>query len=91
MKQGLIASAVMLSVILRSLMYSWNALQGNGQYWINENFIEKQLGCKHPPIGVGMGPFTLTQAYKNKAMTIVQKRAALAGARLGEILNNELK
>jgi hypothetical protein len=86
MRQGLIASAVMLSVILSSPTYASNARQGNDlgvQHWINENSIKKQDVCKHPPIGAGMGPFTLIQSHVDSRKNAHPQ----AGARLGEILN----
>ena len=43
------------------------------------------------PIGLGAGPFTLTPSYKKTARKIANQRVALAGARLGRILNRELK
>ena len=60
--------------------------------WINESFnAAKQTAYKDPPIGVGAGPFTLTQTYKTAARSLAEQRVALAGARLAKILNEELK
>jgi S1/P1 Nuclease len=62
------------------------------QHWIDESFnAAKSSVYKNPPIGAGIGPFTLTQAYKTAARTLAEKRVALAGARLAKILNDELR
>jgi hypothetical protein len=60
--------------------------------WINESFQAAQTVTYHqPPIGIGAGPFTPTNAYRNTARALARKRVALAGARLANILNNELR
>jgi hypothetical protein len=60
--------------------------------WITESFkAAKTSVYKKPPIGPGPGPFTITETYRNAAMMLGRKRVALAGARLANILNNELK
>src|SRR5262245_14511587 len=62
------------------------------QHWIDESFNEaKSTVYKNPPIGPGIGPFTLTQVYRTAARTLAEKRIALAGARLAKILNDELR
>lgn len=64
----------------------------NVSVWLDESFsAAKTTVYKQPPIGVGKGPFTITAAYRNSAKTLAQKRVALAGARLANILNQELK
>jgi hypothetical protein len=45
----------------------------------------------HAPIGIGSGPFALTDGYKSKALEIAKGRVALAGARLANLLNAALK
>ncbi len=59
--------------------------------WIVEGvrFAESTV-YKHP-IDAGLGPFTLTAKYKESARKLAQQRVALAGARLGNLLNRELK
>jgi hypothetical protein len=37
------------------------------------------------------GPFSLTASYKAAARALAEKQLALAGARLGNVLNGELK
>ena len=62
------------------------------QHWIDESFnAAKSTVYKNPPIGAGIGPFTLTPTYKTAARTLAEKRVALAGARLAKILNDELR
>ena len=64
----------------------------NVDHWINESFdAAKQTSYKSPPIGAGVGPFTVTLAYKTAAQNLAKERIALAGARLAKILNDELK
>ena len=64
----------------------------NVGHWINESFdAAMQTAYKNPPVGAGTGPFTLTQAYKTAARSLAAKRISLAGARLAQILNDELK
>jgi len=59
--------------------------------WVMESFQAAQDTVYKPPILAGNGPFTLTTAYKKKAKTLVVQRMALAGARLANLINNELK
>ena len=60
--------------------------------WIDESFTAaKSTVYKQPPIGVGPGPFTITSTYRNAARALAKKRVALAGARLANILNAELR
>ncbi|MCM3905787.1 MAG: S1/P1 nuclease [Pyrinomonadaceae bacterium] len=58
--------------------------------WIKESFwLRKYVYAA--PIGLGSGPFKITNAYRKTAKGIANQRVALAGARLGNILNKELK
>ena len=59
--------------------------------WTDESFGIAQESVYVDPIGNGIGPFELTGAYRNNAKRIALARAALAAARLANILNNELK
>jgi S1/P1 Nuclease len=45
----------------------------------------------NPPIGLGLGKFTLTPEYQTTAHDLARKRVASAGARLAKLLNDELK
>jgi hypothetical protein len=66
----------------------------NVQNWVNDSFNDAKLFVyKNPPIGAGTGPFTIApnSSYRSNARTLARKRMALAGARLANILNNELR
>src|SRR5262249_5759217 len=63
----------------------------NTQHWIDESFIAAQTSVYKTPIGLGLGKFTITSAYRAAATSLAKKRVALAGARLAKILNAELK
>lgn len=59
--------------------------------WMAESFIAAQQAVYAPPVGAGNGPFTLTMEYKKNAGKLAKLRVALAGARLANLLNTELK
>ena len=59
--------------------------------WVNESFSLAKASVYQSPIGAGTGPFTITPAYQEGAKTLASQRIALAGARLGNVLNAELK
>jgi hypothetical protein len=59
--------------------------------WIDESFQSARQSVYVTPIGLGKGPFNITPAYRGAALALARKRVALAGARLANILNNELK
>jgi hypothetical protein len=62
--------------------------------WVQESFaLAKSDVYVEPPIGPGIVKDTIAadSAYAKNAFTIAQQRAALAGARLANILNAELK
>jgi len=59
--------------------------------WVAESFQEAQQNVYQAPVGPGLGPFALTTAYKNAAKTLAKQRIALAGTRLANLINNELK
>jgi hypothetical protein len=59
--------------------------------WIGESFTIAQTFVYSGPIGAGNGPFTITPEYKAQAQKIANDRVALAGQRLANIINNELK
>ena len=60
-------------------------------HWIDESFNIAQQSPYKTPIGAGSGPFTLDLRYKKQARKLAAQRVALVGARLAEILNQELK
>jgi hypothetical protein len=60
--------------------------------WITESFeIARDTAYQNPPIGPTAGRFSISQQYRNRARAIGRQRIALAGARLANILNNELR
>jgi S1/P1 nuclease len=59
--------------------------------WINESVNIAETSVYSGPIGAGNGPFTITPAYKDQAQKIAAERVALAGTRLANLINNELK
>jgi len=58
--------------------------------WTKESFSLRTF-VYSGPIGLGSGPFKMTNAYRKTALAIANQRVALAGVRLGNILNKELK
>jgi S1/P1 nuclease len=67
------------------------AAQRDEAAWVQESFEIAQKVVHAAPIGLGPGPFTLDDAYKANAMKVATECIALAGARLANLLNNELK
>jgi S1/P1 Nuclease len=60
--------------------------------WTSESFkLAKSKTYKNPPVGNGLGLYTLTSAYHTAALTVAKQRIALAGARLAKLLNDNLK
>lgn len=71
-----------------------NATKGsdlNASHWIKESFDDAATSVYVAPIGVGDGPFATTVAYRAAARTLAKRRVALAGVRLANLLNAELK
>jgi hypothetical protein len=63
----------------------------SAQKWIDESFVLAQSKAYAPPVKDGDGPFTLSSAYQKKAKTAASERVSLAGVRLANLLNQELK
>ena len=59
--------------------------------WVRESFNSAKEYVYVPPVGSGPGPFTITTNYYEAARALAKKRVSLAGARLGNLLNRELK
>jgi len=59
--------------------------------WVAEGFEAAKHQVYAPPVEAGDGPFTITEAYKEAAKRLAKERVALAGARLANLLNKELK
>ena len=68
-----------------------HAAIANEHEWIRESFELAQGEVYRSPVGAGTGPFALTAKYGSGARALAAKRVALAGARLANLLNNELK
>jgi hypothetical protein len=67
------------------------AAKSDEKDWIAESFMESQPTVYASPIAAGNGPFTLTAWYKKNAGKLAKVRVELAGARLANLLNTELK
>jgi hypothetical protein len=67
------------------------AAKSDEKDWIAESFMESQQTVYASPIAAGNGPFTLTASYKKNAGKLAKVRVQLAGARLANLLNTELK
>ena len=67
------------------------AAKSDEKDWIAESFTESQQTVYAAPIAAGNGPFTLTAWYKRNAGKLAKVRVELAGARLANLLNTELK
>ena len=65
----------------------------NTATWIHESFEYARAGVYKAPIGPGEGPFSIVpySPYEIRAFRLAEKRVALAGARLAQVLNTELK
>ena len=59
--------------------------------WITESFDAAKTTVYSAPISSGDGPFTMTAAYRTAAKDLARQRVALAGERLANLLNGELK
>lgn len=67
------------------------AKKADASDWINESFDIAETFAYSGPIGAGHGPFTITPEYQEKAQKIANERVALAGQRLANLINDELK
>jgi len=64
---------------------------GDEGVWIQESFAIAQTRVYVPPIGVGVGPYEVTDGYISAAREVAAQRIALAGARLANLLNDALR
>jgi hypothetical protein len=55
--------------------------------WFEESFQIAKAKVYVAPIEGGLGPYLLTNTYRNEAAVVATERAALAGTRLAKILN----
>lgn len=60
-------------------------------FWIAESVQIAKNDVYKSPIGAGTGPFTITPKYEKSAISIAKTRIALAGTRLANLINSELK
>ena len=67
------------------------AAKSSESVWVQESFIAAQKKVYPRLVANPDGTFTLTAAYKKTAVALAKKRVALAGARLANLLNTELK
>jgi hypothetical protein len=61
------------------------------QVWITQSFAAAKQFVYASPVGPGAGPYTLDAAYKSGAKTEAEARIALAGVRLANLINANLK
>jgi hypothetical protein len=61
--------------------------------WVRESYDVARTQVYREPIGSGDGPYTVMpwSKYDRRAYELAQKRVALAGARLAQVLNSELR
>jgi S1/P1 Nuclease len=61
--------------------------------WIEESFAAAKVDVYRAPVASGDGPYTIVpmSLYETAAYRLAQKRIALAGLRLADVLNHELK
>jgi hypothetical protein len=59
--------------------------------WIQESFEAARQFAYAPPVGPGAGPYQLDADYQKNARTEAQARVALAGARLANLINSNLR
>jgi S1/P1 Nuclease len=67
------------------------AALADDQAWITESFDAARKFVYASPVGAGTGPFTLSAAYKSQAKTEAKARVELAGRRLANLINANLK
>jgi hypothetical protein len=61
------------------------------QTWIEESFEAAKKFVYAAPIGPGAGPYTLDAAYRTRAETEAKARIEVAGVRLANLINANLK
>jgi S1/P1 Nuclease len=61
--------------------------------WLAESFNDSRTAVYKAPIDSADGPYSIVPGslYERSAVALANKRVALAGARLAEVLNSELK
>jgi hypothetical protein len=59
--------------------------------WAAESYKLAASAVYVDPVGAGLGPFTMNEAYTANAQQIAKQRVALAGARLANLLKQALQ
>lgn len=59
--------------------------------WVQESFQIAKDAVYQEPVGPGKGPYTLSKSYTAQAKAIAAERVALAGARLANLINENLR
>jgi len=60
-------------------------------HWAAESFELAKSSAYVPPVGPGLGPYTLDATYTANTEQIAQQRISLAGARLASLLKTALQ
>jgi hypothetical protein len=90
-RQGATPKAVIKTAKKLPVANATKASDLNVSHWVNEGVQNSKNSVYVGPVGLGPGPFTVTTTYQNAAKTLAKKQVALAGARLANLLNAELK
>lgn len=64
-----------------------SAADTNEAHWIEESFALAKSRVYSAPVGLSKGPYNLDYEYEQAARKVGAQRAALAGARLANVLN----
>ncbi len=67
------------------------AAKSNESVWISESSGLARKYAYAKPVGTGTGSFKLDQIYRTNAGSIAEKRIAVAGVRLANLINDSLK
>jgi hypothetical protein len=68
-----------------------SASDANEEDWVHEGLKLAQTSVYVAPVGPSTGPYTLDAPYESNSLAIAQQQVALAGARLANLLNTNLK
>lgn len=55
--------------------------------WLRDSFALARAHVYQPPIGDTLGPFAITDGYRDDAARVARSQAVLAGARLANLIN----
>jgi len=68
-----------------------SASNANEADWVQEGLKLAEISVYVDPIGPALGPYTVDATYQANSLAIAQQQVALAGARLANLLNTNLK